>query len=222
VDIKMEAKEEEGRDGEHEVQSSAQSLAKCILAVFHTLPAAVRHVHAENMVPWALDYLMAVPPRAPELRSALLAALATNLCECPSLAPNVLRLPELMHEAQIKDAISTCLRKVLAKLLVSPAHGDALLAHLSGRKDHGGAEQGASRGDFSQDVDMREASSEHGGGKKRRRSHETATCRREQEDFSQEHPTEHQKCARGYERAGDADQCRLAGAACVVFQSVPQ
>jgi hypothetical protein len=174
VDVKIEAKEEEGRDGEHEVQSSAQSLAKCILAVFHTLPAAVRHVHAENMVPWALDYLMAVPPRAPELRSALLAALATNLCECPSLAPNVLRLPELMHEAQIKDAISTCLRKVLAKLLVSPAHGDALLAHLSGRKDHGGAEQGASRGDSSQDVDMREASSEHGGGKKRRRSHETS------------------------------------------------
>ena len=172
VDIKMEATEEEGRDQVNVVQSSAQSLAKCILAVFHKLPAAVRHVHAENMVPWALDYLMAVPPRAPELRSALLGALATNLCECPSLAPNVLRLPELMHEAQIKDAISTCLRKVLAKLLVSPAHGDALLAHLSGRKDHGGAEQGASRGGSSQDVDMREASSEQG--KKRRRSHETA------------------------------------------------
>ena len=82
-----------------------------------------------------------------------------------------------MHETQLKDAISTCLRKVLAKLLVSPVHGDVLLAFLRGRKEHGAnsREEGASgKGDCSQDVDMREAGSEHPGGKKRRHSHEPA------------------------------------------------
>ena len=68
------------------------SLARCIEAAFHTLPAVARHVHAENMVPWALDHITAAPPRNLELRRALLSAFATNLCESPSLVPNMMRL----------------------------------------------------------------------------------------------------------------------------------
>ena len=61
----MEATDEEGRDEEHGVQSSSQSLPKCKLAVYHTLPAAVRHVHPENMVPWAQHTHPQIEDRAP-------------------------------------------------------------------------------------------------------------------------------------------------------------
>jgi hypothetical protein len=65
ADVDMEATEEEGRDEEHGVQSSSQSLPKCKLAVYHTLPAAVRHVHPENMVPWAQHTHPQIEDRAP-------------------------------------------------------------------------------------------------------------------------------------------------------------
>ena len=80
------------------MRPSAQYLARCIETVFHTLPAVVRHVHAENMVPWALDCLAASPPRNLELRRALLGTLATSLCESPSLVPKLMHLPgESLH-----------------------------------------------------------------------------------------------------------------------------
>lgn len=91
-DVKMKSGDHTDDDDKEKKQSSAQSLAKCINSVFHTLPAAVRHVHAENMVPWALDYLEAPLPGGLELRRSLLGTLATNLCECPSLVPNIMRL----------------------------------------------------------------------------------------------------------------------------------
>lgn len=79
-------------DDDVSMRPSAQNLARCIEAAFHTLPAVVRHVHAENMVPWTLDCLTAEPPRNLELRRALLGAFATSLCESPSLVPNMMRL----------------------------------------------------------------------------------------------------------------------------------
>jgi hypothetical protein len=97
VAVKGEAQVEENTSA----QLSAHSLARCIEAVFHTLPAVVRHVHAENMVPWALDYLTAAPPRNLELRRALLSAFATNLCESPSLVPNMMRLSGEMSNLRV-------------------------------------------------------------------------------------------------------------------------
>lgn len=88
IAVKSGAKDEQ----DESAQLSAHSLARCIEAAFHTLPAVARHVHAENMVPWALDYITAAPPCNLELRRALLSAFATNLCESPSLVPNMMRL----------------------------------------------------------------------------------------------------------------------------------
>ena len=156
------------------LDSVAQSLARCINAAFHTIPAAVRHVHAENWVSWALEYLEVQPSRNINLSRALLSTLATNVSDCPSLVPNIMRLSGLMHDIQLQDAISTCLKRVFSVLLVSPAHGNVLLSFLRGRTENAvamGTACGAwaVQSESSQDRVMKDATSEHGRGKKRHR-----------------------------------------------------
>ena len=81
-----------------------------------------------------------------------------------------------MHEVLLKDAISTCVKRVFAKLLTSPAHTDALSTFLRSNKEH--TEQGGAAGggdvkrESTQDQDMRDTADEQGGYKKRGRGSE--------------------------------------------------
>jgi hypothetical protein len=81
-----------------------------------------------------------------------------------------------MHELPLRDDLTRCMKRIFAKLLVSPQHGDTFLAFARGDRGQGAGRrselsgEGDVRRDYYSEVDKREMDFEYGGGHKRTRS----------------------------------------------------